>query len=99
MFARMYLDNPARPPNAARSNGKMRCRIRSQKAMAGGSYILRTNWTETDLKMIWNTYIRLTEVEDSFRTEKHDLGVRPIFHQKQERTRAHILICFLALTM
>ena len=65
----------------------------------GGSYILRTNWTESDPKVLWNTYLQLTEVEDSFRTEKHDLGMRPIFHQKQGRTQAHILVCFLALTM
>lgn len=65
----------------------------------GGSYILRTNWTESDPKVLWNTYIQLTEVEDSFRTEKHDLGMRPIFHQKQGRTQAHILVCFLALTL
>ncbi|MFH1124021.1 MAG: IS1634 family transposase [Pseudomonadota bacterium] len=65
----------------------------------GGSYILRTNWGETDPKMLWNTYIQLTEVEDSFRTEKYDLGMRPIFHHKQDRTQAHILVCFLALTM
>lgn len=32
----------------------------------GGSYILRTNWTESDPKTLWNTYIQLTEVEDSF---------------------------------
>jgi transposase len=65
----------------------------------GGSYILRTNWGETDPKTLWNTYIQLTEVEDSFRTEKYDLGMRPIFHHKQDRTQAHILVCFLALTM
>ena len=28
----------------------------------GGSYILRTNWGETDPKTLWNTYIQLTEV-------------------------------------
>jgi transposase len=65
----------------------------------GGSYILRTNWGETDPKTLWKTYIQLTEVEDSFRTEKYDLGMRPIFHHKQDRTQAHILVCFLALTM
>ena len=64
-----------------------------------GSYILRTNWMESDPKTLWNTYIQLTEVEDSFRTEKHDLGMRPIFHWKKNRTQAHILVCFLALTM
>ena len=65
----------------------------------GGSYILRTNWSETDPQTLWNTYIQLTEVEDSFRTEKYDLGMRPIFHHKEDRTQAHILVCFLALTM
>ncbi len=65
----------------------------------GGSYILRTNWTETDPKTVWNTYIQLTEVEDAFRTVKHDLGMRPIYHHKQDRTQAHILVCFLALTL
>lgn len=66
---------------------------------SGGSYILRTNWTEADPKTIWKKYIQLTEVEDAFRTEKHDLGMRPIYHQKKNRTQAHILVCFLALSM
>lgn len=65
----------------------------------GGSYILRTNWTETDPKTLWNTYIQLTEVEDAFRTVKHDLGMRPIYHHKQDRTQAHILVCFLSLAL
>jgi transposase len=65
----------------------------------GGSYILRTNWGETDPKTLWSTYIQLTEVEDSFRTGKYDLNMRPIFHHKQDRTQAHILVCFLALTL
>jgi transposase len=66
---------------------------------SGGSYILRTNWTEADPKTIWKRYIQLTEVEDAFRAEKHDLGMRPIYHRKQDRTQAHILVCFLALAM
>ena len=61
----------------------------------GGYYLLRTNWTQSDPKIIWNTYIQLTEVEDAFRTTKHDLGMRPVYHQKKERTNAHILVCFL----
>lgn len=65
----------------------------------GGSYILRTNWGETDPKTLWSTYIQLTEVEDSFRTGKYDLNMRPIFHHTQDRTQAHILVCFLALTL
>jgi len=65
----------------------------------GGYYLLRTNWTQADPKTIWNTYIQLTEVEDAFRTAKHDLGMRPVYHQKKERTHAHILVCFLSLAM
>jgi len=65
----------------------------------GGYYLLRTNWTEADPKTLWSTYIQLTEVEDAFRTTKHDLGMRPIYHQKKERTQAHILVCFLSLAM
>lgn len=66
---------------------------------SSGSYILRTNWTESDPHTLWKTYIGLTEVEDAFRTEKHDLGMRPIYHRKQDRVQAHILVCFLALAM
>jgi transposase len=65
---------------------------------SGGNYILRTNWQEADPK-IWKRYIQLTEVEDAFRTEKHDLGMRPIYHRKHDRTQAHILVCFLTLAM
>jgi transposase len=66
---------------------------------SGGNYILRTNWKEADPKTIWKRYIQLTEVEDAFRTEKHDLGMRPIYHRKQDRTQAHIFVCFLSLAM
>lgn len=66
---------------------------------SGGSYLLRTNWQEADPKTIWTRYIQLTEVEDAFRIEKSELGMRPIYHQRQDRTHAHILVCFLALAM
>jgi len=66
---------------------------------SGGNYILRTNWKDADPKTIWKRYVQLTEVEDAFRTEKHDLGMRPIYHRKQDRTQAHILVCFLSLAM
>jgi transposase len=65
----------------------------------GGNYLLRTNWEEADPKTLWNTYIQLTEVEDAFRTAKHDLGIRPVYHHKTDRTQAHILVCFLSLAM
>jgi len=67
--------------------------------LADGCYLLRTNLQGGSGEELWKTYIGLTQVEDSFRITKHDLGLRPIFHQKQDRTQAHILVCFLALAM
>jgi len=66
---------------------------------AQGAYLLRTNCREQDPSKLWRWYIHLTEVEDAFRTGKSDLGLRPVFHQREDRVQAHILVCFLALVM
>ncbi len=67
--------------------------------LSDGCYLLRTNLNSQNPQELWKTYIGLTQIEDSFRISKHDLGLRPIFHQTQNRTQAHILVCFLALVM
>ena len=67
--------------------------------LSDGCYLLRTNLKGQDAATLWKTYIGLTQIEDCFRTSKHDLGLRPIYHHKQQRTQAHILVCFLALVM
>jgi transposase len=64
-----------------------------------GNYLLCTNWDEKNPQKLWKTYTQLTEVEDAFRITKSDLGIRPIYHQRSDRTQAHILVCFLALAM
>ena len=61
-----------------------------------GSYFLRTDRLDLSEKEIWNIYIMLTEVEDAFRTLKTDLLMRPVFHQKEERSDAHIFITLLS---
>jgi len=68
-------------------------------ALSEGTYILRSNiqdWTDEEL---WKTYIQLTEAEAAFRIQKSDLCIRPIWHHKQGRIKAHILICFLAYAL
>ena len=68
-------------------------------SVSEGTYILRTNihdWTDEEL---WKTYIQLTEAEAAFRIQKSDLCIRPIWHHKEGRIKAHILICFLAYVM
>jgi transposase len=42
-------------------------------------------------------YHHLWRVEQSFRMSKFDLEARPIYHQKEEAIRSHVLICFVAL--
>jgi hypothetical protein len=44
-------------------------------------------------------YIQLSEAEAAFRIQKSDLCIRPIWHHKQGRIKAHILICFLAYVL
>lgn len=67
--------------------------------LSEGTYILRTNvrdWTDEEL---WKTYTQLTEAEAAFRIHKSDLAIRPIWHQKAERIKAHILVCFLGYAL
>ncbi len=68
-------------------------------ALSEGTYILRTNVTDWSDEELWRTYIQLTEAEAAFRVHKSDLGLRPIWHHKAERIKAHILICFLAYVL
>lgn len=66
--------------------------------LKGGCYLLRTN-VEGSVQELWRSYIQLTEAEAAFRIEKSDLRIRPIWHQKEERVAAHILVCFLAYVL
>jgi transposase len=66
---------------------------------AHGAYLLRTNCTQKDPAKLWRWYIQLSQAEDAFRVSKSDLNLRPVFHQKTDRVEAHILVCFLTLTL
>ena len=61
-----------------------------------GRYLLRSNLTGEDPATLWRYYLQLTEVEQAFKELKHDLAVRPIFHQLDERIEAHIFVAFVA---
>ena len=64
-----------------------------------GTYILRTNITDWQPEALWSTYIQLTEAEAAFRIHKSELSIRPVWHQKAGRIKAHILVCFLAYVL
>jgi transposase len=61
-----------------------------------GYYLLRSNLTGEDPAVLWSRYVQLTQIESVFRSLKSELGIRPIYHQKEDRADAHILIAFLA---
>ena len=61
--------------------------------------MLRSNLTGVDAATLWRRYIQLTEAEWAFRITKDELLIRPIWHHKEDRVKAHILVCFLAYVL
>lgn len=73
--------------------------VRDWATLSAGCYLLRTNVLDWSDEELWKTYMQLTEAEATFRIHKSDLSIRPIWHQKEERVLAHILVCFLAYVL
>lgn len=67
--------------------------------LADGCYLLRSNLVGVDAATLWRRYIQLTEAEWAFRITKDELAIRPVWHQKEGRVKAHILVCFLAYAL
>lgn len=67
--------------------------------LSEGCYVLRSNVADWTPEELWQAYIQLTEAEAAFRIHKTDLQLRPVWHQRQDRVEAHILVCFLAYVL
>jgi len=78
---------------------KKREEWRDWARLSEGCYLLRSNLIDWTGEELWRAYIQLTEAEAAFRVHKTDLVLRPIWHHKQDRVQAHILICFLAYVL
>ena len=65
------------------------CRLRRDRLRRlrrrEGRYLLRSNMVAEDPAMLWQLYMQLSEIEQAFKELKHDLAIRPIFHQREER--------------
>jgi transposase len=72
---------------------------RTWAQLSEGSYVLRSNVTGWNDEDLWRAYIQLTDAETAFRIQKSDLSLRPVWHQKEDRVLAHILVCFLAYVL
>jgi hypothetical protein len=69
-----------------------------QDARFDGVFVLRTN-TDLDPLAAMLRYKQLWTVEATFRTAKHLLATRPIFHKLDETIRGHVFCSFLALVL
>src|SRR5262249_60215900 len=72
-----------------------RQKLREARRRAG-RYLLRTKLCGQDPAHLWQFYIQLAEIEAAFKNLKDGLGLRPIFHQLEQRMEAHIFIAFIA---
>ena len=61
-----------------------------------GTYFLRTNVRTLDEKTTWDYYNLIREIECSNRQLKTDLSLRPIYHQKDDRSDAHLFLGLLS---
>lgn len=61
-----------------------------------GVYCLRSNELNWDAERLWRTYSLLTDLESVFRSLKSELGLRPVYHAKEDRADGHLFITVLA---
>lgn len=70
-----------------------------EEAKYDGFYALTTDLEDYDIKDILAISERRWEIEESFRIMKTDFSARPVYLQREDRIKAHFLICYLALVV
>ena len=81
--------------------GLLRIDQRAIKAEQGldGKYLLRSSDPHLSAEDIALGYKQLLQVERGWRDMKQVIDLRPVYHRKEERIRAHVLLCWLALLL
>jgi len=64
-----------------------------------GKYLLRTSDPKMTSEDIALGYKQLLQVERGWRDMKQVIDLRPVYHRKEERIRAHVILCWLALLL
>jgi Transposase DDE domain len=75
-----------------------RSKIRDEQRL-DGKYLITSSDDTLSAEDVALGYKNLLEAERGFKDLKGTLLLRPVFHRKQDRIRAHVLICFLALVI
>lgn len=83
----------------AKGNFKINNQVVKEMEHLDGKYLIRTSDDTLSVEDIALGYKQLLEVERAFRTLKTTLELRPVYHRKEERIRAHVLLCWLSLLL
>jgi transposase len=86
-------------PEGVRLNWKLKEDRKDWRELREGAYMLRTNLNAGNAAELWSRYMQLTEAEASFRVLKSELSIRPLFHQKEPRVKAHVMVAFLGYAL
>jgi len=69
---------------------------RQEQEKPVGVYCLRSNRRDCTAQEMFDLFAMLTDIEDAFRSMKSELGLRPVYHQKEDRADGHLFITVLA---
>jgi len=69
------------------------------EAKLDGKYLLRTSDPHLSAEDIALGYKQLLEIERGWRDMKQILDLRPVYHRLEDRIRAHVILCWLALLL
>lgn len=86
-------------PDGVRLFWDMKPERKAWRDLREGAYMLRTNLAAGSAEELWSQYMQLTEAEATFRALKSELSIRPLFHQKEPRVKAHVLVAFLGYAL
>jgi len=78
---------------------EMKAERKQWRDLREGAYLLRCNMQADSAEQLWSTYMQLTEAEAAFRVLKSELQIRPLFHQKESRVKAHVMVAFLGYAL
>ncbi len=95
------LAHPTLARYLTRRNGQLmvdQAKVRTD-AKLDGKWLLSCTDDAVSAADLAVLYKQLIEVERAWRDLKHVLDLRPIYHRKEERIRAHVTLCFLALVL
>ena len=86
-------------PDGVRLIWEVKAERKDWRELREGAYMLRTNLKADTAEQMWSQYMQLTEAEASFRALKSELSIRPLFHQKEPRVKAHVMVAFLGYAL